>query len=74
VQNAAATGQPVCDQTAQLLDLIHGDLTRSGFQAGEILWDGKPPRGSQRAMPGVAETQRPRSTPQAKSQTRGAQR
>ena len=72
VRNAAATGDPVCDQTEQFLDLIHGDLKDAGFEAGEILWDGKPPRGSARALPGATATPRAHPGLQAKQQTRGA--
>ncbi len=42
-------GQAVCDQTEAFLDAIHADLVQSGYHAGELQWDGKPPRGGQAA-------------------------
>ena len=42
-------GQAVCDQTEAFLEAIHADLGHSGYHAGELQWDGKPPRGTQAA-------------------------
>jgi hypothetical protein len=44
-------GQAVCDQTEAFLDAIHADLVHSGYHAGELQWDGKPPRGAHSARP-----------------------
>jgi hypothetical protein len=37
-------GRAVCDQTEAFLEAIHAELAHSGYQAGELDWDGKPPR------------------------------
>jgi len=41
-----APGQAVCDQTEAFLDAIHADLAPGGYHAGELHWEGKPPRRS----------------------------
>jgi bacterioferritin-associated ferredoxin len=47
-------GQAVCDQTEAFLDAIHADLVHSGYHAGELRWDGKPPRGAHATRPRLA--------------------
>ena len=42
-------GQAVCDQTEAFLDAIHADLAHGGYHAGELQWEGKPPRGAHAA-------------------------
>ncbi|HUA29530.1 MAG TPA: hypothetical protein VMC03_11650 [Streptosporangiaceae bacterium] len=39
-------GQAECDQTEAFLEAIHADLGTGGYRAGELQWDGKPPRGT----------------------------
>jgi hypothetical protein len=42
-------GKAVCDQTEAFLEAIHADLAPSGYEAGELDWDGKPDRGTRSA-------------------------
>jgi hypothetical protein len=60
-------GQAVCDQTETFLEAIHADLAPSGYQAGELRWDGKParPRGprSRAVQAGPGRQQRTRREP-----------
>jgi hypothetical protein len=42
-------GKAVCDQTEAFLEAIHADLAPSGYQAGELDWEGKPHRGTRPA-------------------------
>ncbi|MGA2826708.1 MAG: hypothetical protein ABSF03_11370 [Streptosporangiaceae bacterium] len=54
-------GQVVCDQTEDFLDQVHAALAPVGYQAGELLWDGKPPaRRASRARRAQAERPRQR--------------
>jgi len=39
-----APGAAVCDQTEDFLEAVHAGLAGRGFEAGELLWDGKPAR------------------------------
>ncbi|MFE1832674.1 hypothetical protein [Streptomyces sviceus] len=48
-----------CDNTEDLLDQVHEAMADDGFVPGELLWEGKPPGGRGRGLPG-ARTERRR--------------
>ncbi len=48
-----------CDRTEDLLDQVHDAMADDGFVPGELLWEGKPPGGRGRGLPG-ARTERRR--------------
>jgi hypothetical protein len=48
---APASGEAVCDRTEAFLDAVHEELATAGFEAGELQWNGKPPRGRARTLP-----------------------
>jgi hypothetical protein len=43
--------QATCDRTEAFLESVHDGLAESGFEAGELRWNGKPPRGQARGLP-----------------------
>ncbi|MFI7243704.1 hypothetical protein [Streptomyces qinglanensis] len=49
----------VCDRTEDLLERVHEAIgERDGFLPGELTWQGKPPRGHTRSLPGAGQVRR----------------
>ncbi|MFE9334240.1 hypothetical protein [Streptomyces sp. NPDC006925] len=49
----------VCDRTEDLLERVHEAIgERDGFLPGELTWQGKPPRGQTRSLPGAGRERR----------------
>ncbi|HTJ67636.1 MAG TPA: hypothetical protein VL551_08925 [Actinospica sp.] len=76
VEHAALTGSANCDHVEEFLGVVHGELAEFGFRAGEVHWEGKPPRDSARQLPAAQSTEvrhgAAPATPPARS--RGADR
>ncbi|MFJ4201976.1 hypothetical protein ACIP2Y_20390 [Streptomyces sviceus] len=47
-----------CDSTEDLLDQVHEAMADDGFVPGELLWEGKPPGGRGRGLPGTRTERR----------------
>lgn len=56
---AARDGSEVaCDSTEDLLDQVHQAMADDGFVPGELRWEGKPPGGRGRGLPGARKERR----------------
>ncbi|MFE2886356.1 hypothetical protein ACUXZZ_23505 [Streptomyces graminifolii] len=47
-----------CDSTEDLLDQVHEAMADDGFVPGELRWEGKPPGGRGRSLPGARKERR----------------